>query len=47
MSARTKGMRREEGRDVANDNRYVRVYARRGGRWRAVTQMSAPARPAS
>ena len=44
---RTKGMRREEGRDVANDNRYVRVYARRGGRWRAVTQMSAPARPAS
>jgi ketosteroid isomerase-like protein len=47
VSARTKGMRREEGRDVPNDNRYVRVYARRGGHWRAVTQMSAPARPAS
>jgi uncharacterized protein (TIGR02246 family) len=46
VSARTKGMRREEGRDVPNDNRYVRVYARRDGRWRAVTQMSAPARPA-
>jgi ketosteroid isomerase-like protein len=47
VSARTKGTRREEGRDVPNDNRYVRVYARRGGRWRAVTQMSAPARPPS
>jgi ketosteroid isomerase-like protein len=46
VSARTRGMRREEGRDVPNDNRYVRVYARRGGRWRAVTQMSAPVRPA-
>ncbi|MDQ6894025.1 MAG: nuclear transport factor 2 family protein [Acidobacteriota bacterium] len=46
VSARTKRMRRGEGRDVPNDNRYVRVYARRSGRWRAVTQMSAPARPA-
>jgi len=45
VSARTKGMRREQGRDVPNDNRYVRVYARREGRWRAVTQMSAPAAP--
>ncbi|HYK41536.1 MAG TPA: nuclear transport factor 2 family protein [Thermoanaerobaculia bacterium] len=45
VSARTKGLRREQGRDVPNDNRYVRVYARRGGRWRAVTQMSAPAAP--
>jgi ketosteroid isomerase-like protein len=45
VSARTKGLRREQGRDVPNDNRYVRVYARRDGRWRAVTQMSAPAAP--
>jgi ketosteroid isomerase-like protein len=47
VSALTKGMRREAGKDVPNDNRYIRVYARRDGRWRAVTQMSAPARPAS
>jgi ketosteroid isomerase-like protein len=45
VSARTKGLRRENGKDVVNDNRYVRVFARRDGRWRAVTQMSAPARP--
>ena len=43
--ARTKGLRREAGKDVPNDNRYIRVFARRDGRWRAVTQMSAPARP--
>lgn len=46
VSARTKGLRREEGKDVPNDVRYVRVYARRDGRWRAVAQMSTPARPA-
>jgi len=45
VSARTKGLRREAGKDVVNDNQYVRVFARRDGRWRAVTQMSAPARP--
>ena len=45
VSARTKGLRREEGKDVVNDNRYIRVFARRDGRWRAVTQMSASARP--
>lgn len=42
VSARTKGFRREDGRDVPNLVRYVRVYARRDGRWRAVCQMSAP-----
>lgn len=47
VSARTKGLRREGGRDVPNDNRYLRVFARRDGRWRAVTQVSAPAPPAS
>ena len=47
VSARTKGLRREGGRDVPNDNRYLRVFARRDGRWRAVTQVSAPAPPKS
>ena len=42
VSARTKGFRREGDRDVPNRVRYIRVYARREGRWRAVTQMSAP-----
>ncbi|MGE5277364.1 MAG: nuclear transport factor 2 family protein [Acidobacteriota bacterium] len=42
VSARTKGLRREGGRDVPNRVRYVRVYARRDGRWRAVSQMAAP-----
>jgi ketosteroid isomerase-like protein len=44
VTARTKGMRRENGQDIVNDVRYMRVYARRGGRWQAVTQMSTPAR---
>jgi ketosteroid isomerase-like protein len=44
VSARTKGMRRENGQDIVNDVRYVRVYARRGGTWRAVAQMSTPAK---
>ena len=47
VAARTKGLRREGDRDVPNDVRYVRVYAKRDGRWRAVAQMSTPARPAS
>jgi ketosteroid isomerase-like protein len=47
VTARTKGLRREDGKDVPNDVRYVRVYARRAGRWRAVSQMSTPFRPAS
>ena len=42
VGARTKGFRREGDRDVPNRVRYIRVYARRDGRWRAVTQMSAP-----
>lgn len=42
VSARTKGLRREGNRDVPNRVRYVRVYARRDGRWRAVSQMAAP-----
>jgi ketosteroid isomerase-like protein len=41
VSAKTKGMRREGDHDVPNRVRYVRVYAKRDGRWRAVTQMSA------
>jgi ketosteroid isomerase-like protein len=42
VSAKTKGFRREGDRDVPNRVRYIRVFARRGGRWQAVTQMSAP-----
>jgi len=42
FSARTAGLRRENGQDLPNVRRYVRVWARRDGRWRAVTQMSAP-----
>ena len=42
VSARTKGLRREGDHDVPNRVRYIRVYARREGRWRAVAQMSAP-----
>lgn len=42
VSARTLGMRHENGKDVPNRVRYVRVYARRQGVWRAVSQMAAP-----
>lgn len=42
VSAKTKGFRKEGDRDVPNRVRYVRVYARREGRWRAVAQMAAP-----
>jgi ketosteroid isomerase-like protein len=42
VSAKTKGFRREGGRDVPNHMRYIRVFAKRKGRWRAVAQMSAP-----
>jgi ketosteroid isomerase-like protein len=42
VCAKTKGFRREGDRDVPNRVRYIRVYARRAGRWQAVTQMSAP-----
>ena len=42
VAAKTRGMRRENGRDVPNRVRYVRVFARRDGVWRAVSQMAAP-----
>ena len=42
VRAKTRGFRREGGRDVPNRVRYIRVFARRQGRWRAVAQMSAP-----
>ena len=41
VSAKTKGLRREGDRDVPNRVRYIRVYAKRGGLWRAVAQMAA------
>jgi ketosteroid isomerase-like protein len=41
VSAKTKGLRREGDRDVPNRVRYIRVYAKRDGRWRAVAQMAA------
>ena len=41
VSAKTKGFRREGGRDVPNRVRYVRVFAKRAGKWRAVAQMAA------
>jgi ketosteroid isomerase-like protein len=42
VSAKTKGLRRERDRDVPNRVRYIRVYAKRDGQWRAVAQMAAP-----
>jgi ketosteroid isomerase-like protein len=42
VSAKTTGFRHEEGRDVPNRVHYIRVFARRDGKWRAVSQMSAP-----
>jgi ketosteroid isomerase-like protein len=42
LSARTTGFRVENGQQVPNLVRYIRVYARRDGRWRAVMQMAAP-----
>jgi ketosteroid isomerase-like protein len=42
VTAKTKGFRREGGRDVPNRVRYIRVFAKRDGRWRAVAQMAAP-----
>lgn len=40
--ARTRGFRVEEGKESPNRVRYMRVFARRGGTWKAVAQMSAP-----
>ena len=42
VTARTRGFRREGDKDVPNNVRYIRVYARRDGKWRAVAQLAAP-----
>lgn len=42
VTAKTRGLRKEGDRDVPNRVRYIRVYARRQGEWRAVAQMAAP-----
>ncbi len=42
LAARSSGFRLEGGRDVPNNVRYIRVYARRQGKWRAVSQMATP-----
>jgi ketosteroid isomerase-like protein len=42
LSARSSGLRLEGGREVPNNVRYMRVYARRQGKWRAVAQMATP-----
>ena len=42
VSARTTGSRIEGGKAVPNIVRYIRMYALREGRWRAVMQMAAP-----
>jgi hypothetical protein len=40
LSARTLGSRIEEGRETPNRVRYLRVWTRRDGTWRAVLQMA-------
>jgi ketosteroid isomerase-like protein len=45
VTAKTMGLRKEGGRDVPNRVRYIRVYAKRNGQWRAVAQMAAPIPP--
>jgi ketosteroid isomerase-like protein len=42
VSARTLGTRKEGGKETPNRVRYIRVFARRGGEWRAVSQMATP-----
>jgi ketosteroid isomerase-like protein len=42
VTAKTKGFRKEGDRDVPNRVRYIRVYAKRDGKWRAVAQLAAP-----
>ena len=42
VHARTTGTRILDGKEEPNRVRYVRVYARRNGRWQAVAQMSTP-----
>jgi ketosteroid isomerase-like protein len=42
LSARSSGFRIEGGNEVPNNVRYIRVYVRRQGKWRAVSQMATP-----
>lgn len=42
VSARTLGDRKEGGKVTPNRVRYIRVFARRGGEWKAVSQMATP-----
>ncbi len=42
VTARTRGFRFENGKELPNRVRYMRVFARRDGVWKAVAQMSAP-----
>ena len=42
VHARTLGFRIDGGKETPNRVRYVRVFARRGGRWQAVMQMAQP-----
>jgi ketosteroid isomerase-like protein len=45
VTARTLGYRVEGGKETPNRVRYVRVFARRNGRWQAVAQMAQPLPP--
>jgi ketosteroid isomerase-like protein len=45
VTAKTKGLRKEGERNVPNRVRYIRVYAKRNGEWRAAAQMAAPLPP--
>ncbi|MBO0723316.1 MAG: nuclear transport factor 2 family protein [Blastocatellia bacterium] len=42
LSARSSGFRIDGGHEVPNNVRYIRVYARRRGNWRAIAQMATP-----
>jgi ketosteroid isomerase-like protein len=42
VTARTRGKRIEDGKEIENRVLYVRVFARRDGRWQAVAQLSTP-----
>ena len=45
ISARTLGSRVEAGRETPNRVRYLRVWSKRDGVWRAVLQMAVPMAP--
>ena len=45
LTARTSDLRVEEGRETENRVRYLRVWAKRDGVWRAVLQMALPLPP--